>query len=116
VPPKASRAGLICRTDQCFQCQRLPYTCSNNISDCCHCYGGTHVRKSFTSSNHSDRSSNDSSRQLFAFSWLSADLGLIPGPSGPGKCDFLGHVRTQCHSEEKRDWIMRRNDLTTLTR
>jgi len=26
VRPKASRAGLICRTDHCFQCQRLPYT------------------------------------------------------------------------------------------
>ena len=25
--PKASWAGLICRTDQCFQHQRLPYTC-----------------------------------------------------------------------------------------
>jgi len=27
VRPKASRAGLICRTDQYFQCQILPYTC-----------------------------------------------------------------------------------------
>ena len=26
--PKVSWAGLICRTDQCFQRQRLPYTCS----------------------------------------------------------------------------------------
>jgi len=27
VRPKASGAGLICRTDQYFQRQRLPYTC-----------------------------------------------------------------------------------------
>jgi len=27
VRPKASGAGLICCTDQCFQRQRLPYTC-----------------------------------------------------------------------------------------
>jgi len=27
VRPKASWAGLICRTDQCFQRQRLPYAC-----------------------------------------------------------------------------------------
>jgi len=27
VRPKASRAGLMCRTDQYFQRQRLPYTC-----------------------------------------------------------------------------------------
>ena len=25
--PKASGAGLVCRTDQYFQCQRLTYTC-----------------------------------------------------------------------------------------
>jgi len=28
VRPKASGAGLVCRTDQYFQCQRLTYTCS----------------------------------------------------------------------------------------
>jgi len=28
VRPKGSWAGLICRTGQCFQRQRLPYTCS----------------------------------------------------------------------------------------
>jgi len=27
VRPKASGAGLICRTDKYFQRQRLPYTC-----------------------------------------------------------------------------------------
>ena len=27
VRPKASGAGLVCRTDQYFQCQRLTYTC-----------------------------------------------------------------------------------------
>jgi len=27
VRPKASKAGLICRTDQYFQRHRLPYTC-----------------------------------------------------------------------------------------
>jgi len=35
--PKASWAGLICRTDQCFQRQRLPYTCwiKTVKSGCC---------------------------------------------------------------------------------
>jgi len=27
VRPKASGAGLVCRTDQYFQCQRLMYAC-----------------------------------------------------------------------------------------
>jgi len=27
VRSKASWAGFVCRTDQCFQRQRLPYTC-----------------------------------------------------------------------------------------
>jgi len=35
VRPKASRAGLICRTDQCFQRQRLLYTCGTSVHVIC---------------------------------------------------------------------------------
>jgi len=38
VRPKASGAGLVCRTDQYFQRQRLTYTCKKR-SDFC----GNHV-------------------------------------------------------------------------